>query len=77
MQHGFEGIITQPTLALIGEAGAESVSIKPGRTKQRDGGINVSLNFPNVLTMPENPEIIRRLFLPAFRQLQLDLERVH
>jgi hypothetical protein len=29
MQTGFEGIISKPTLALIGESGAENVSVHP------------------------------------------------
>jgi len=75
MASGFEGIITKPMLALMGESGPERVSVKP--TSQGGGsGVIINISFPNVLTMPENPETIRRLFAPAFKQLQLDLQRV-
>lgn len=40
-QHGFEGMISRPTLFLAGEAGAESVSIQP-TGRGRSGGVTIN-----------------------------------
>ena len=49
-EHGFEGVINQPTLALIGERGPEQVSVQP-IGKSSGGGVTHNWNI-NVSTGP-------------------------
>ena len=43
-QHGFQGVVRQPTLFLAGEAGEERVSVTPTRGGSR-GSVNVNINI--------------------------------
>ena len=70
-QHGFEGIVSEPTLFLAGEAGREEVSIRPssgGGSKARGGGDTFIFNasFPNVMDK-DNPQEIQRKLEPFLK----------
>jgi hypothetical protein len=59
-QAGFKGVVTEPTLFLAGEAGAEAVSIQPPPTKPEgmeflagEVGVNVNISGGNFLGTPE------------------------
>jgi len=69
---GFEGWVNQPTMMMVGEKGAEYVSVKnqnqsPGQGGGMGGG-NVTINLPNV-TSVEDPAQVRRIF----RRIMLEL----
>lgn len=79
VQHGIDEIISQPTLYLAGEAGTEHVKVTPmsvGGNETRGGDITINMEFPNVYTLPADPQQLRKQYETLFRLILNDLQAV-
>jgi hypothetical protein len=60
-QSGFRGLVTEPTMFLAGERGAEMVNITPTGGSGGLGGGNVTFNINRALPFPDDPVQLREL----------------
>ena len=73
LQHGFEGMVTQPTAFVAGEAGPEYVSVTPWGAPREQGqvvDIHIDVTLPTVRTGAEAEDLARIFGRQAVRELR-------
>lgn len=72
--NGYDGVVTRPTMMMVGERGAEHVSVTP--SGQAGGGAGVTINIQNMVGSSGDIERLRSMILDVLQSSSSNRVRV-